>query len=159
VDQDADLDAVVPLVTPGEGRTLELIRERLDLRSDIPKLHAALERGPSDDAVAELAAIDELYDFISQNGMPLSLIESLVDECEGPDGRSVTARKQAHRHRVAAYLASGAASGEFQPLADPEIAARFLIESIGWLAQRRKLDPAASVIDDQQALRRCGSCC
>jgi AcrR family transcriptional regulator len=152
MDQDGDLEAVVPLATPREGHILELIRAWLAVRGTFPELRGALERGPGGDAAAELAGIiDELYDFIEQNRLLLLLLESLTDDYPELGAGSVNDRKRAQNGRVAAFLASRAASGELRPLTDPEIAAHFLIESVGWFAQHRKRDPNAAMIDDQQA--------
>ena len=142
----------MPLATPKEGSFLELIRGWLAVQATFPKLRGALERGPGGDAAAELAGIiDELYDFVERNRLLLLLIESLADDYPGLSGGSVNDGKRAQGGRVAAFLASRAASGGLRPLADPEIAARFLIESIGWFAQHRKRDPSAAMIDDRQA--------
>lgn len=152
MDQDADLEAVVPLATPKEGHCLELIRHWLATRAAFPKLRAALERGPGGDAAAELAGIiDELYGFIEHNRLLLLLVESLADDYPGLDGKSVNDRKRAFGDLVAAFLASRAGAGELRPIADAEIAARFLTESIAWFAQHRKRDPSAAMFDDQQA--------
>jgi AcrR family transcriptional regulator len=152
MDQDTDLEAVVPLATPQAGHSLELIRDWLADRAAFPELRAALERGPGGNAAAELAGIiDELYDFVEQNRLLLLLIESLANDYPGLDGESVNDRKRAFSGLVAAFLASRATAGELRPLADPEIAARFLTESIAWFAQHRKRDPSAAVFDDQQA--------
>ena len=152
MDQEADLDAVVPLATPKDGHILELIRGWLAVRARFPKLRAALEREPGGDAATELAGIiDELYDFVEHNRLLLLLIESLVDDLPELGSGSVRDRKRVFNGLVAAFLASRAASGELRPLADPEIAAHFLIESVGWFAQHRKRDPNAALIDDHQA--------
>jgi hypothetical protein len=111
-----------------------------------------VERGPGGCAAAELAGIiDELYGFIERSRLLLLLVESLADEYPGLGGESVNDRKRAFSGLVAAFLASRAAAGELRPLADPEIAARFLSESIAWFAQHRKRDPSAAMFDDQQA--------
>ena len=52
---------------------------------------------------------------------------------------------------LATYLGSRTAAGAPRPQADPEIAAHFLTESVGWLAQHRKRDPDAALIDDRRA--------
>lgn len=152
MDQEADLTAEVPLATPPQGHILELIRTWLAVRATFPKLRAALECESGGDAAAELAGIiDELYDFVEQNRLLLLLIESLADDYPGLGGGSVNDRKRSYSGLVAAFLASRSASGGLRPVADPEIAAHFLIESIGWFAQHRKRDPNAAMIDDQQA--------
>lgn len=153
MDQEADLEALVPLPTPPQGHILELIRGWLAVRAAFPKLRSALERSPgAQDASEELAGIiDELYDFIEQNRLLLLLIESLANDYPGLNGGSVNDRKRSHNGRLAGFLASRAASGGLRPLADPEIAAHFLGESVAWFAQHRKRDPNAALIDDQQA--------
>jgi hypothetical protein len=79
------------------------------------------------------------------------LIESLVNDYPGFNEESVNDRKRSHSGRLAAFLASRAASEGLRPLADPEIAAHFLGESVAWFAQHRQRDPNAALIDDQQA--------
>jgi AcrR family transcriptional regulator len=152
MDQKADLTALVPLPTPPQGHVLELIRTWLAGHATFPTLRAALEHGPRGNAAAELAGIiDELYDFVEQNRLLLLLIESLAGDYPELTEASVNDRKRSHTGRLAAFLASRAASGELRPLADPEIAAHFLSESVGWFAQHRKRDPYAALIDDQRA--------
>lgn len=152
LDQEADLEALVPLPTPVEGQIVELIRSWLAVRAKFPRLRAALERNSGGDAATELAGIiDELYGFIEDNRLLLLLIESLTDDFPEISGASVEDRKRSLNGGLAAFLASRAATGGLRPLADPEIAAYFLGESIAWFAQHRKRDPNATAIDDRQA--------
>jgi AcrR family transcriptional regulator len=152
MDQEADLEAVVPLATPPPGHILELIRSWLAARATMPTLRGALERGAGGDAAQELKGIiEELYDFVEQNRLLLLLLESLIDDYPDLSGESVTDRKRSFTDLVAAFLANRVTAGELRPLADPVIAAHFLIESIGWFAQHRKRDPTAATIDDEQA--------
>lgn len=94
--------------------------------------------------------IDELYDFVEQNRLLLLLIESLIDDYPGLGGGSVNDCKSALNGRLAAFLGSRAASGGLRPIADPQIAAYFLGESVARFAQHRKRDPTAAMIDDHQ---------
>jgi len=158
MDQEADLEAVVPLATPPKGQVLELIRSWLVVHAAFPRLHGALERDPGDpgdpggDAAAELAGIiDELYDFVEQNRLLLLLLESLAGDYPELAQASVNDRKGSHIARLAAFLDSRSASGGLRPLADSKIAAHFLAESVAWFAQHRKRDPDASSIDDERA--------
>ena len=152
MDQHSDLDAVVPLASPPPGHVAELLRNWLATQASFPNLRAALEQEPTAEAAAELAGIiDELYDFIEGNRLLLLLIESLADDYPELTGRAVNDRKLAHNQRLAAFLASRAGSGGLRPLADPDIAAHFLRETIAWFAQHRQRDPATAQIDDQRA--------
>jgi AcrR family transcriptional regulator len=152
MDQDADLEALLPLSTPQKGDVLELLRSWLAVHATFPRLRGALERGPAGDAVGELAGIiEELYDFVERGRLLLLLIESLIDDYPGLAGGSVDDRKRLHSERMAAFLGSRAASGELRPLVDPHIAAHFLLESVAWFAQHRKRDPNAAQIDDRRA--------
>jgi AcrR family transcriptional regulator len=152
MDPDADLETVVPVATPQDGHIVGLIRDWLAERATFPELRGALDRGPSGRAAAELAGIiDELYGFVEQNRRLLLLIESLADDFPELGGDSVNRRKRAQTDRLAAFLASRAATGELRPLPDPQIAARFLSESIAWFAQHRQRDADAALLDDRQA--------
>jgi AcrR family transcriptional regulator len=152
MDPQADLAAVVPLATPPRGHILGLVRDWLAVRATFPELRAAASRGPSAAGPAELARIiDELYDFIENNRVLLLLTESLADDYPELGGTSVNDRKRSFSGRVAAFLGSRAKAGELRPLADPEIGAHFLVESISWFAQHRKRDPNAMGIDDKEA--------
>lgn len=152
MDRSAELAVDLPLAAPRQGHILELLRDWLVVHAAFPKLRSALETDASGDAAAELVGIiDELYDFIEQHRMLLLLIESLIDDFPGLNSASVNQRKQSETERLAAYLASRAAAGGLRPLADPEVAAHFLMESIAWFAQHRERDPNAALIDDQVA--------
>jgi len=152
MDQEADLEAVVPLATPAPGHVLELLRGWFAVHATFPRLRSALEREPDAGAADELVGIiEELYDFIERNRLLLLLIESLAGDYPALAEASVNDRKRSYNDRLAAFLASRAASGGLRPLPDPEIAAHFLGESVAWFAQHRKRDPGAALIDDQRA--------
>ena len=152
MDQEADLEAAVPLATPAEGRIAELVGAWLTTRATFTRLRGSLEQQPGDDARAVLAGvIDELYDFIESNRLVLLLIESLADDFPEISGEAVNDRKHSLNGRLAAFLAGRAATGEMRPIADPEVAAHFVAETIAWFAQHRKRDPNAAAIDDRQA--------
>jgi AcrR family transcriptional regulator len=152
MDEEADLAAVVPLASPPEGHVLELMRGWLASRASFPKLHAALNGVTSGDAAKELGGIiDELYDFVEQNRLLLLLVESLVDDYPGLGTTSVNERKRSQNSLVATFLGARAQSGDLRPLADAQIAAHFLTESVAWFAQHRKRDPNTARIDDRKA--------
>lgn len=152
MDQAADLDALVPLATPAPGQVADLVRGWFAAHATFPVLLAATEAGPGGDAAGELAAIiDELYGFIERNRVLLLLIESLVVDHPELSELYMSKSKQSHTGRLSEYLRSRAESGGLRTLADPDIAAHFLGESIAWFAQHRKSDPGLGGIDDERA--------
>jgi AcrR family transcriptional regulator len=147
-----DLTVDVPLATPPKGRILHLLQGWLVVQATFPELRAALERDPSGEAPAELSGIiDELYDFVEQNRLLLLLVESLVNDYPGISWESVNDHKRFHISLLATYLGSRAASGGLRLVADAEIAAHFVSETVAWFAQHRKRDPNTALIDDQLA--------
>jgi len=152
MDRAAELTADMPLATPPQGHILDLLRAWLAVHATFPTLRAALARGPNGDAAAELAGIiDELYDFLEQNRLLLLLVESLVSDYPGLGEEAVNGRKRSYSGWLARFLESRSASGGLRPVADPEIAALFLGESVAWFAQHRQRDRNAALIDDQLA--------
>jgi AcrR family transcriptional regulator len=151
MDQSADLSALVPLRTPADGHTLDLLRAWFRAHAAFPALRAAAERGPGPDPAAELGdIIDELYRFIQHARLVLSLMDSIVIDYPEFNELFVTKSKRSLIERLAAFLAGGAAAGALRPVADPEVAAHFLVETIAWFAMHRKGDPGAAGLDDER---------
>ena len=137
---------------PVAGDVWSLVRGWFTTHASIPDAARRAGTGPGGDAAEELAGIiDELYGFVEQNRLLLLLIESLVVDHPELSALRVDESKRRPHRRLAAFLASRAASGGLRPLADPEIAAHFLRESIAWFAQHRKRDPVTALIDDTAA--------
>jgi AcrR family transcriptional regulator len=154
MDPGSDLATGEPLATPPPGHTAGLLRDWFAEHARFPVIRAALEAGPGEDPAAELAAvIGELYGFIEGSRLVLSLTESLVLDYPELSALYVEDSKSRLTGRLAAFLGSRIASGGLRPATDTEIAARFIVESVAWFAWRRKDDPGAAGIDDEQARR------
>jgi len=152
MDQEADLAVVVPLATPPAGQIAGRLRSWLATHARFPALRAAMERGPDEDPVAELAGIiDEFYGFLQANRLLFSLIESLVIDFPELNQQEAAGRRDSHVRVLASYLGSRASPGSLRRLPDPEIAARFMVESVAWFAWHRKADPSSALIDDERA--------
>jgi AcrR family transcriptional regulator len=154
MDPESDLTAEVPLATPPPGHTVGMLRAWIAARARFPAIRSALETGPGADPAAELAAvIDEFYGFIEDGRLLLSLMESLVIDYPELNALYVEDAKRRLIGRLAAFLDSRIAAGSLRPVPDTEIAARFIVESVGWFAWRRKDNPETAGIDDEQARR------
>ena len=53
--------------------------------------------------------------------------------------------------RLGSYVAARVASGDFAPVPDPEVAARFVIETVAWFANHRYGDHDGGQIADEVA--------
>ena len=51
--------------------------------------------------------------------------------------------------RLAGYLERGARRGELRPIEQPEVTARFVLESVVWFASHRHSDPDSADIDEE----------
>jgi AcrR family transcriptional regulator len=152
MDPAAEFAAEVPLATPAPGRIAEMLGRWFEMHGSFPTLRTALEQGSGDDPRAELAAIiDEFYGFVQANRLLLSLVASLAVDYPELNPVAVVDRKRSHIVRLASFLSTRARSGHLRPLSDPEIAAHFIVESVGWFAWLRKADPSTALIDDERA--------
>jgi AcrR family transcriptional regulator len=154
MDPESDLTTGEPLATPPPGHTVGLLRGWFAEHARFPVLRSVLEAGPGENPAEELGAvIDELYGFVAGSRLVLSLTESLVLDYPELNALYVEDSKSRLTGRLVAFLGSRVASGGLRPVPDTEIAARFIIESVAWFAWRRKDDPGAADIDDEQARR------
>ena len=53
--------------------------------------------------------------------------------------------------RLGRYISSRVASGDFRPVPDADVAARFILETVAWFANHRYGDHDGAGIDDEIA--------
>ncbi len=148
-----DVDALaLPVPNPG-GQDLEAIVERV-LRSAMkaPSLEAAERTPVVTDARAELRAIvAELYDRISHARRLLRLVERTALDWPELADHFYNRGRRPFVQRLGRYIARRTRSGDFRSVPNPEVAARFILETASWFANHRYGDHDGAAIDDTVA--------
>jgi AcrR family transcriptional regulator len=120
----------LPIPTPAPGEIEKRLREQSDRTLRLPALEAALARTRVRDAHAELEAIaHELYVEVERTRGPADAIERSALEL--PELFQVY----------------------FRAVAEPAVAARWLVETIVYFARHRYGDPDPSVLPDDEVVR------
>lgn len=143
------LPTAFPVKTPRPGETVRILRKGLGESVRPAALRRATTSSNGDDIREELGSIvDELYTAIHRNRRLLALIErSAADWPELYEAYFIRDRRAFHR-QVAGYLERAATDGRIKPVSDPAVAARFLVESIGWMAWKRMNDVDGANLDE-----------
>jgi AcrR family transcriptional regulator len=146
--------ARLPIPTPPPGATQARLRAALAEGMRLPALDAALARRRVGDVRAELAGIvRELYERIEQTRGPGAAIErSAIDQPELFELYFRGARRELFA-ALSRYVAKRAKSGHFRGVADPAVAARFLVESLAWFGRHRFTDPDPELLPGDDAVR------
>jgi AcrR family transcriptional regulator len=145
-----ELELPVPDLDPAEMAAM--VRRALREVGSIPTLDAAANIARPSDAAAELAAIvGEHYDRIDRYRRVIKLVErSALDRPELADQYYARGRRPFVR-RLGAYIEQRVATGDFAPVPDPDVAARYVIEVVAWFANHRHGDRGGNAIDDATA--------
>lgn len=149
-----DTDAALPLPTPDRDELVQRVALRADVVAALPLLQAAARRRRTPDAAAELEGVlDELWDAFVRTRLAADMVERSARDW--PELRRVF-YEGVRREILAAlarYVERRAASGDFRPVTDPDIAARVVIETVTWFARHRHGDPDSADVDDVRARR------
>jgi AcrR family transcriptional regulator len=146
--------AVLPIPTPRPGAIERRLRERLQGGFLLPSLEAALTKRRVADPRSELEAIlRELWDRVARSRRPLAVLErSAIDAPELYRIWFATARRALFA-RLAEYVARRSRADDFRRVADPALAARYLVETIAWFARHRYGDPDPALLPDDEVVR------
>jgi AcrR family transcriptional regulator len=144
----------LPLPTPGPGELEQRLRERLDAGFRLGRLDAALARRRVLDARAELDGIlREFWELVARTRGPIGVIERSALDLPELFAIWFIGARRAFFARVTRYLERRVRSGHFRPVADPAVAARFLIESVVFFAGHRHGDPDPGSLPGDDAVR------
>jgi AcrR family transcriptional regulator len=148
--------ARLPIPTPRPGATARRLRRQLAAGFRLPSLEAALRRRRVSDARAELEVIvRELYDRVERTRGPVAMLErSALDAPELFDAYFRGARRQFFA-AFTRYVARRARAGHFRPVAEPAVAARWLVETVVLFARHRHADPDPGLLPDDDTVREC----
>jgi len=140
----------LPLAAPALDLTLQRLREHAERALQLPMLSAAaLGTGPPGGAEAELAAVvTELYELLSRTRQLSDMIERSARDIPALAWIFLHECRDPLLTRVETYLESRIDAGQLRPVADNRIAARFVVETVGWFARHRFHDPDARGLDE-----------
>lgn len=139
----------LPLRQPPPAATRKVIGAGLSAILEDSALSRALEHGPTEDIVAELAeVIGDYYDRTASSRRFQALVErSAPDLPELFDAFFVKMRRRA-LDQLATYIEQRIASGQLRPVPSVEITARLINEAQSWFARNRHGDPDVKDVDD-----------
>lgn len=148
-----DLDGTeLPVPAPSPSQTEALGRRAQREVARIPSIQAALKTSNPSDVVAELAAIvGEHYDRLHRYRRFIAVTERSALDWPEMAERFYERGRQPFVRRLGSYIAARVASGHLAPVPDPEVAARFVIETVAWFAMHRYGDRDGAQIDDDVA--------
>src|SRR5436305_7086978 len=144
----------LPIPTPGPGDTTALVAGVLRTGLAQPALREALRRERADDPATELTQIViEHYRATNATRQLITMVDRSVRDI--PELREQFIQKGRSRFvlRLAQYLETRIAAGQFRAVPDPEVTARFILESVAWFANHRYGDVDGASIDDEAAER------
>jgi AcrR family transcriptional regulator len=146
-----DVDALpLPVPTPDPAATRKLVGQALWEVGTIPTLDAAGD-APAD-VGAELAAIvGEFYDRVHRYRRFIRLLERSALEWPELADRFYERGRRPFVSRLGEYIRGRVGTGHFRPVPDPDVAARFVIETVSWFANHRYGDHDGARIDDGTA--------
>jgi AcrR family transcriptional regulator len=144
----------LPVPTPAPGVTEKRLREAIGRALQLPELDAALARRRVADPRAELAGIvGELYERMAGSRVPATVVERSALELPALFEIFFLEARRGLFQRLARYVERRARAGHFRPVAEPGVAARWLVETVTWFARHRHGDPDPAGIPDDDAVR------
>jgi len=144
----------LPIPTPPPGATEARLRAAVAEGMRLPALDAALAKRRVGDARAELEGIvRELYERLERSRGPAAAIErAAIDQPELFEVYFRGARRALFTD-LARYVERRAKSGHFVEVEEPDVAARFLVESVAWFGWHRFTDPDPETLPDPDTVR------
>lgn len=144
----------LPLPSPLPGQLEQRLRERLDAGFRLASLDAAIARRRVANARAELEGIlREFWELVARTRGPIAVVERSALDLPQLFAIWFVGARRAFFARVTRYVERRAQSGHFRPVADPAVAARFLLESVVFFARHRHGDPDPGLLPGDEAVR------
>lgn len=145
-----DVDALpLPIAAPEPGAVEALVAGTMRDLGQGPIL--STEMPPADVRTEIETLIGQAYDAIYRYRYFLKLVEKSALDWPSLSAGYYEDGRQPLLDRVAAYIAVRVDNGDFKPVPDAFVAARFVIESVSWFANHRFGDHDGAQIDDAVA--------
>ena len=148
-----DIDSLeLPLRSPEEGEVRAVLRKGLQRVGYVPTLDAAMGTDDPADARAELSAIvSEHFDGVNANRRLIMLVERCARDWPELASLFYDRGRKGFVHHLGTYVQRRVATGHFRAVPDPDVAARFVVETVAWFANHRYGDHDGARIPDDIA--------
>jgi AcrR family transcriptional regulator len=133
----------LPIPTPAPGTTLRFVQQAVSERSQFPALGAALKKSRVAEVAAEFdGVVREIYRTMHRNRVALKLIDRCA--AEHPELAAVWFKqgREALLALLTTYLDDRWRRCTLRPRPDAAIAARVVLETLGFWAVHRHWDPS-----------------
>lgn len=148
----------LPVKMPAPETVLAVVEEWAGRQRGFDRLAEVLQRPVSGSARSgqsaqeELGAIvEEIYDFIAQNRIVLSMFERCAEDLPELAQWYFVERRRGLLVALGEFLEARISAGLLRPVPDVPTAARFIIESIAWFALHRHGDPDSAMLTDENS--------
>jgi AcrR family transcriptional regulator len=145
----------LPLRTPEPGQTVAYIRQRIAAESaEMVLLHVVTGKRTIRDAASELEAVlSDLYRRIARNRLALKLVDRCAVDYPALARAWFVEGRSAQVQLLVELLRSRSAKRRYRLIAQPEVVARTILETVAFWAMHRHFDPSPQAIDDAEAER------
>jgi AcrR family transcriptional regulator len=142
----------LPVRTPPPGAIVKRIAERFRVEAALPALSAALKRTRAADPAAELeAVVRELYAVTYRTAPVITMLDRSALDMPELAALFYGRMRGGLVSRLTRLIESRIEAGQFRRVPHPAVAARLIIETVGWFARNRRGDPASQDINDETA--------
>jgi len=142
----------LPVPNPPPEETAAAVDRRLRATMPTRAVRAASRADAPDDAAAEVRMlVGALYDAVEDQHELLAVIERSAPDLPDLAARYYARGRRGFVHDIGAWLQRRADQGALRPVPDPDVAARYLLETVAWFAWHRHDDPDSAMIADAAA--------
>jgi AcrR family transcriptional regulator len=142
----------LPVPNPDPADTVEAVDRRLRAAVPTAAMRRAARAKAPDDAGAELRTlVADLYDAVASTRALLAVIERSARDVPGLAEQYYRQGRRGYLRDFAAYLRRRGEEGQLRPVADPDVTARFVLETVAWFGWHRHEDADAAMITDAAA--------
>ena len=147
--QRIDLPDALPVRTPPPGALLEEVRKRIAENASLPAVVAALARRRVVDVRSEIEAIvRELYTLLSRQRVGIKLLDRCAADYPELSATWYGTGREAAVALLRRYLEDRIRRGLLEPLKDPAISARIVLETAVFWAVHRHWDPSPQLAEE-----------
>jgi AcrR family transcriptional regulator len=145
----------LPLRTPEPGQTVAYIRQRIAAESaEMVLVHVVTGKRAIRDAAKEVEAVlSDLYRRIARNRLALKLVDRCAVDYPDLARTWFVEGRSAQVQLLVELLQSRSAKRRYRRIAEPEIVARTILETVAFWAMHRHFDPSPQAVDDAAAER------